>query len=614
MNETGNPIGMTLGGRYHILRQIGKGGMAVVYLADDAQEGRQVAVKILRSELTSDAAFVRRFDTEAQAASSLSHQNIVKVFDVGQQDEMRYIVMEYIEGVTLKQLIQQKGRIPWETAVPLAIQIGLALDHAHRNGIVHRDIKPHNILLTPQMTAKVADFGIARAASANTITMTGGAALGSVHYFSPEQARGTIVGEKSDIYSLGILLYEMLTGKVPFDGDSAVAIAIMHIQDPPVPPTSLDGGIPTGLEAIVLKCIQKNPENRYSDVRALVDELDALMVDPSGIFGVVEGGTDLNGSTTLMPPMRHESNFDRLRDIEASMTARRRARRRDAALVVLAFLILLGGVAYGGYQGYLWVQGILNPTSTADFLVEDYVGKNIDDIKVLLDNGRIAYEVKYVQSDTIAVDVIISQNIQAGMRLKPDGASTMALTVSSGKDTLKIADYTGQNYRLVELELTQKYGLKVSIKRKMSPDLGKDSVITTEPGPGNDVAKGGEVTLYVSDGLTKVRIPTIIGMKRLDALDELAKLNLVLAGDFAMSADLPAEQQYVVYVNPSVGTQVSANTGVDIYFGSYADYQFSLTPTIAETPTPTPGPTDTPAPIETPTPEPTLTPTDVPAP
>ncbi len=614
MNETGNPIGMTLGGRYQILRQIGKGGMAVVYLADDLQENRKVAIKILRSELTTDADFVRRFDTEAQAASSLSHQNIVKVFDVGQQDEMRYIVMEYIEGVTLKQLIQQRGRIPWETAVPLAIQIGLALDHAHRNGIVHRDIKPHNILLTPQMTAKVADFGIARAASANTITMTGGAALGSVHYFSPEQARGTIVGEKSDIYSLGILLYEMLTGKVPFDGDSAVAIAIMHIQDAPVPPTSLDGGIPNGLESIVLKCIQKNPENRYSDVRALVDELDGLMVDPDGVFGVVEGGTDLDGSTTLMQPMRHESNFDRLRDIEASMTARRRARRRDAALVVLAFLILLGGVGYGGYQGYLWVQSILNPTSTADFLVEDYVGKGIDDVKVLLDNGRIAYDVKYVQSDTIAINVIIAQSIQAGMRLKPDGASTLSLTVSSGKDTLKIADYTGQNFRLVELELTQKYGLIVVIKRKMSADLGKDSVITTEPGPGNDVAKGGEVTLYVSDGLTKVKIPAIVGMKRIDALDELTKLNLVLSGDFLLTAGLSADQQYVIYVNPTVGTQVSANTGVDIYFGSYADYQVSLTPTVAETPTPTPGPTDTPAPIETPTPEPTPTPTDVPAP
>ncbi len=606
MNETGTPIGMTLGERYRIVRQIGKGGMAVVYLAEDLQEnGRQVAVKILRSELTSDADFIRRFDTEAQAASSLSHQNIVKVLDVGQHDEMRYIVMEYVDGVTLKQLIQQRGRIPWETAVPLAIQIGLALDHAHRNGIIHRDIKPHNILITKEMTAKVADFGIARAATANTITVTGGAALGSVHYFSPEQARGTIVGEKSDIYSLGILLYEMLTGKVPFDGDSPVSIAIKHIQDAPALPTSIERDIPAGLENIVLKCIQKNPENRYSDVRALVDELDGLMIDPHGVYGVVEGGSDLGGNTTVMAPMRNESNFARLRDIESNITSRRRSRSRDVTLVLLAVLVLLAGLAYGGYRGYNWILGVLTPTTSGDFLVENYVGSDIAAVKATLDAGEITYELKYVQSDTVKTNIVVSQTISAGMRLKRGGASTIVLTVSSGKDTLKLSDYTGQTANLVELELTQTLGLTIDIVTEMSADIEKDHVIKTVPGPGEDVAVGGTVTVYVSNGLTKVAIPKLVGLKRADALAALTNLNLSLGLTTVMEVGLPADQQYVVYVLPVEGTQVDANTSVSITFGTQADYFTSLTPTAAPTLSPTPAPTETPAPTAAPTPLPT---------
>ena len=607
MNETGSPIGMTLGERYRILRPIGKGGMAVVYLAEDLREGgRKVAVKILRAELTTDAEFIRRFDTEAKAASSLSHQNIVKVFDVGEQDDLRYIVMEYVEGVTLKQMIQQRGRIPWETAVPLAIQIGLALDHAHRNGIVHRDIKPHNILVTPQMTAKVADFGIARAATANTITVTGGSALGSVHYFSPEQARGTLVGEKSDIYSLGILLYEMLTGRVPFDGDSAVTIAIKHIQDAPAPPTSIDSSIPNGLEAIVLKCIQKNPERRYDDVRALVDELDALMVEPDGVYGVLEDD-GLEDSTTVMDPMRHGSDYGRLRDIEASMASRRRGRRRDAALVALLVLLLLGGMAYGAYQGYLWVLSVLNPENTGDFLVEDYVGRAIDDVKAVLENGQIDYLVKYVQSDTVEAGVVTAQSRPEGTRLKPGGASVIELTVSAGKDTIKIPDYTGQAVNLVQLELEKTFGLTVTIVRQVSPDVEKDKVIKTEPGAGQDVAKGGSVKIYVSSGLSRVQVPDIVGMKRLDALDELTRVNLVLGSDTVSSADLPADQQYVIRVSPAVGTTVSAGSAVDILFGSQQDYFLSLTPTPTPSPSPTPEPTATPT-VEAP-PDPTATPT-----
>ena len=225
--------GLVLGNRYRIIRLLGRGGMADVYLASDLLEHMDVAVKILKAEFSTDAEFLRRFESEARAVSSLSHPNIVQVFGIGEENGIHYMVMEFIEGITLKELLQQCVRLDWDAAVPIAIQIGLALEHAHRKGIIHRDIKPQNIMITPDVKAKVTDFGIARASSVNTITMTGGGALGSVHYFSPEQARGGMVGEKSDIYSLGILLYELVTGVLPFDGDTSVSIAIKHLQENP---------------------------------------------------------------------------------------------------------------------------------------------------------------------------------------------------------------------------------------------------------------------------------------------------------------------------------------------------------------------------------------------
>src|SRR5665648_212593 len=281
------PEGMILGGRYRIVRLIGSGGMANVYLATDMSSGLSVAIKILRPEFTADEEFIKRFDTEAKAASLLSHPNIVRVFGVGQEGDFRYMVQEYVDGITAKELITQNGHLDWRVAVPIAIQVGMALDNAHQNGIVHRDIKPHNILITRDRIAKVTDFGIARAASNNTITLTSGGALGSVHYFSPEQARGAMVGPSSDIYSLGVLLFEMVTGRVPFDGDTSVAIAIKHLQEPPPLASGFVPGIPAGLDAIIQKCMQKSPDFRYANIREMFTELDALMVDPNGAYGIV---------------------------------------------------------------------------------------------------------------------------------------------------------------------------------------------------------------------------------------------------------------------------------------------------------------------------------------
>ncbi|WP_241154435.1 Stk1 family PASTA domain-containing Ser/Thr kinase [Staphylospora marina] len=273
--------GKKLGGRYEVLSRIGGGGMAVVYKAKDLLLGRYVAIKILSESLSNDSEFIRRFSREAQAAASLSHPNVVNVYDVGRDGYTHYIVMELVEGPTLKQYIQERGPLPPQEAAAIAVQICDGLAHAHDNQIVHRDIKPHNILLGSNGRAKVTDFGIARAASSSTITQTG-SVMGSVHYFSPEQARGGVIGEKSDIYSLGIVLYEMLTGEIPFDGDSAISIALKHLQEIPEDPRTLNPSIPEAMARIVLRALEKDPNKRFASAREMMKELQvAARMEPA---------------------------------------------------------------------------------------------------------------------------------------------------------------------------------------------------------------------------------------------------------------------------------------------------------------------------------------------
>ena len=268
--------GRKLGGRYEILYRVGGGGMAVVYKAKDLLLNRYVAIKVMNESLSNDTEFIRRFSREAQAAASLSHPNVVNVYDVGREGHIHYIVMEYVEGPTLKEYIQESGPLPPEEAVYIATQICDALAHAHDNQIVHRDIKPHNILLGYNGRVKVTDFGIARAATSSTITQTG-SVMGSVHYFSPEQARGGVIGEKSDLYSLGIVMYEMVTGELPFDGDSAIGIALKHLQEQAVEPRQLRPDLPDDVNRVILKALEKDPNKRFASARAMMQELQYIL-------------------------------------------------------------------------------------------------------------------------------------------------------------------------------------------------------------------------------------------------------------------------------------------------------------------------------------------------
>ncbi len=294
-------IGKVLGNRYEIIEKIGGGGMALVYKAKCRLLNRFVAVKVLRAEFTEDEEFVKKFKRESQAAASLSHPNIVGIYDVGMEDNVYYIVMEYIKGQTLKDLIKKKGALGVDFATNIAIQISSALEHAHKNHIVHRDIKSHNIMIREDNSVKVTDFGIARAISSSTITNTGNV-IGSVHYFSPEQARGGYTDEKSDIYSLGIVMYEMMTGRLPFEGETPIAVALKHIQEEALKPTSINTRIPKSMEDIIQKCIEKDVNNRYSSMSEIIADLRQSLVMPNGDFVKKNKFTDEN--TRVIKPIK----------------------------------------------------------------------------------------------------------------------------------------------------------------------------------------------------------------------------------------------------------------------------------------------------------------------
>ena len=591
---------MVLGNRYRIIRRLGRGGMADVYLANDLLENMDVAVKILKAELSTDSEFLRRFETEARAVSSLSHPNIVQVYDIGEENGIHYMVMEYIEGITLKELLHQCIRLDWDAAIPIVIQIGLALEHAHRNGIIHRDIKPQNIMITPDVKAKVTDFGIARASSANTITMTGGGALGSVHYFSPEQARGGLVGEKSDIYSLGILLYELVTGVLPFDGDTSVSIAIKHLQEKPQIPSSLQPLIPAGLDGIIMKCIQKSPEKRYANVSDLVAELDALMIDPAGEYGMLDHAAEVS-STLKVGPVRQDPNYRKVGQIESTMNERRRSRRRDMviilALVVVAVIALvnIGVIAWRSFVGRLPKQ------TTTEFIMGDYKGRDLKEVEELLRAGGFDsatdYKIAYVSDDTVKKGYVVRQEPAAGTAVKPGGYTAIILSVSGGQALVTLEDYTNQNYLKVKTQLEATLGLIVTKREEKSDTFKKDQVIRTIPAAGQAVPKGGEVIVIVSIGKEIVKIPELLGLTR-DKVKALLDKAVLNEGGITVKDEaklLPANAQIAIYCDPVVGTDVEIRTPVNIVYGTPEQWNAIINPT----PTPDPKATTIPTTVAT---------------
>lgn len=517
--------GQMLGNRYLLLEKIGGGGMAVVYKAKCTLLNRFVAIKILRSEFTNDEEFVKRFKVEAQSVASLSHPNVVSIYDVGYQDDIHYIVMEYVDGMTLKEYITKHGDLNWQDAIKITIQICSAIEHAHKNNIVHRDIKPHNILLTKEGIAKVTDFGIARAATSSTITMVG-STIGSVHYFSPEQARGGFIDEKSDLYSLGIAMYEMVTGRVPFDGDTPVAVALKQIQEMPVEPHKHVPSLPYGVNEIIMKAIQKEQNLRYQSATAMINDLNRVLLQPQG--GFVGQEVVRNQSTIRMKSVNPSNMSNSSRSNAASNNHQEAAKdkKKNTAtywlagitsilIIVIAIFITIS----------LYNKGNNDPT----YLIGNYQGQQYEDVKKELEAKGLNITPIWKDSD-LAKGIIIDQSIEPGQDYKDGNYTNLELTVSNGPKMANVPDVKDREYRDAQNEIESAGLIVKPIVREFNPDIPTDYVIRTEPAGGVEVKAESEVIIYVSKGteMKKIKVPNLVGRTETEAKQLLSGSKLVL--------------------------------------------------------------------------------------
>lgn len=498
-----------LAGRYELFERIGEGGMSVVYKAKDKLLNRFVAIKILKPEFIHDNKFIDSFRRESQAAASLSHPNIVNIYDVGKEGNIHYIVMELIEGRTLSDYIKAQGAMSYPKVITLAKQIAAALSFAHKNHIIHRDVKPHNVMITPNGTAKITDFGIAKAVNSATIVDNTEGIIGSVHYFSPEQARGGYVDEKSDIYSLGIVMYEMITGSVPFDGDNPVNIALMHINGEMVPPSNLVPGVPPALEHIILKCTDKYPVNRYASADELIEALNNLEF----VSTIVGDSAIMNGRKRSKPIA--ETDYDdgyEDDDYDDYYEERAKAKKKKkiggkkpnnkkmliigaaAGVVVIAVIAALVFGLLGGKE-------IDAPNLTGMTLAEAQENAKALDLKIAEGDEVISEEVEKGR--------IVSQDPAPGEKIKT--GSTITVNVSKGLGDGSVPDLKGKNESELKAYL-EAAGFKLGKVTTQASDKPKGYVLQQDPAAGTEVEKGTEINVVVSDAsLAKATVPSLIG-------------------------------------------------------------------------------------------------------
>lgn len=592
-------LGTMLSGRYEVLKRVGSGGMADVYMAKDHKLNRNVAVKVLKSEYVEDEKFLKKFETEAQAVARLSHPNIVNIYDVGIEDGINYIVMELAEGITLKEYIRKKGYLSPKETVEISTQIASAISHAHKNHIIHRDIKPQNILVSDTGIIKVTDFGIAKATSSNTVTSTA-TAMGSVHYISPEQAKGRFCDEKSDIYSLGITMYEMVTGHVPFDHENGVTIALMHLQNEITPPSQIRDGIPDSLEKIILKCTMKKPEERYQTADDLIADLRLVFEDTSGGYvGVVPA---IDDSPTIMidqneltqrintpkkdqkiqqeEPLKDEEQnayLDEDDEEESGMNSKIEKLVIVLAAVVgaiilisiIVFVVKSSGVFKSGKSTTTTSIGTTaesNDTESKKYTVDNYIGMSLSAAREKID-GKFKIKVEEEYSADYAKGLVIRQDPESDTELEE--GKTLTLVVSKGtrtEDKVSVPQVVGKRESSAKSEL-EAAGLKVSVKTKYSTDVAKGKVIFQSPGSGNQVTKNSTVVITVSQGEkpeTMVRVPNLRYSTESEARSELKNSNLVLGSVLTEYSD-SVEKGLVIRQTVSSGSKVKEGTAVGIY-------------------------------------------------
>ena len=578
-------IGKVLGKRYEILEKIGSGGMAVVYKAKCHWLNRFVAIKILKEDLAQDEDFRRRFHEESQAVAMLSHPNIVSIYDVSRSEdtaEPDYIVMELIDGITLKQYMQKKGgRLNWKESLHFITQIMKGLSHAHGRGIIHRDIKPHNIMVLRDGSVKVADFGIARLISSAQSTMTQ-EALGSVHYISPEQARGSHVDARSDIYSAGVVLYEMLTGRLPYEGDSPVAVAIQHINSIPLSPRELDPSIPEAMEEITVKAMASDVNKRYVSAEAMLVDLEEFRKNPNISFdytqddllvGDGEEPTQNIGANTpqvVTPRPVHAERYEEKKKPRKSRPIEDDEDDYDdqgggglrALVIVATVLLCLGGVA-----AFIWntiLNGMIQPGITYE--VPDLRGYTLEEamsLPAVIEEGFTVVEGDYMASEDVRAGHIISQSPEPNTTVKAGGQS-IRVNISTGKDGIRVPNVYNKDRRVAESEITG-LGLEPEVVEEYSDDITKGNVMRQLPGEGELLEPGEVVTIVVSLGREPQEFPMIpvTNMPLADALQMLTDFGLV-RGTVTPVPNDEVEAGLVCWQSVEVSTPILEGTAVDL--------------------------------------------------
>ena len=560
-----NLIGKTLDGLYRVESLIGTGGMANVYKAvvvaqnGPVPAGTEVAVKVLRQELMYDPDLVRRFKNESKAISLLNHPNIVKVYDVSVSDSLQYIVMEYVDGMTLREYLNERGgKLTSRETVHFISQILKALDHAHRNGVVHRDIKPQNIMLLDNGQLRMMDFGIARVSRAEN-QLTGGKAMGSVHYISPEQAKGEETDRKSDIYSVGVMMYEMLSGKLPFDADDVVEVALKQISDQPKSLQELDPTIPHGLVEITEKAMAKLPANRYASAAEMLDALNAFVDNPAITF-------NYHYITEPVPEKAVNDPMNPKKEVPAGKNAKRgkKAKKKRSAFLPVLFGIT---VAFALACGALcWI--ILNDSSNlmndkADVVLADYNGMTQDEVNAQeqVASGQIVVNWEQEYSNDYAAGHVYKQSPVAGRTVR-EGQS-VTLTVSLGIQYVTVPDLT--NYLQADGEQQLKdLGVSVLVTQAVDETVAAGSIIRTDPAAGSQVAAGTTVVVYVSrpQVSTTTKVPSLIGMSVDNARSLLVQNKLGIGSQTEQYSDQPAGT--IISQNPGAGAAARLNSRVSV--------------------------------------------------
>lgn len=547
-------VGTIFDGRYRIQRIIGLGGMAVVFEAEDLLMHRTVAVKMLKEGVGDDATSVKRFINESKAVSMLSHPNIVSIYDVSVREDLKYIVMEHIRGITLKNYMSRKGKLPVREAVSFTEQILRALDHAHSKGIIHRDIKPQNIMLLKNGMIKVADFGIAKLPSAETVTVTD-KAIGTVYYISPEQASGKPIDPRSDLYSVGVMLYEMVTGTLPFSADSPVSVALMQIHNTPRPPRALCPELPLGLQQIILRAMEKDPDRRYQSAREMLRHIVALKNNPDTIFNL--------------------SGAQKEEEEEDPMPMRKR--KEKATMLPIITGVLTAFLLVGAVTGFYIMSRVIKAQkadAAQTIKVENFVGQVYNEEMQASMPAEYHVTVEYRYDEDSEPDTVLEQNPKPGEQRNVIAGKQyceLTLTLSRGAQSFALENYAILDARMVSLEM-ERLGLKSTVTEEYNDTVLEGYVIRTEPAAGETVTSGDMITLVVSKGqkVEYVSVPDFRGMARADALRLLYSTPLSLGKVTYVKSEL--EEGSVVSQSRPVGTQVPSGATIDFEVSAGSQY------------------------------------------